>query len=142
MPRGYKQGVSNVRATESLFLSKVPFYHKSVVYILSLSSPNFIENGHILCFLTIKCQLINSLSHFCFEKMPRSWEFMHAWNTMDTKNVPILQANSWVTAAPPMLPVIRVALLHTQWLPKHLFRSSVYKKWYCYAINNISNFIG
>ena len=36
----------------------------------------------ISCFLTIKYWLSNILSHFCFEKMPRSYEFTHAWNTL------------------------------------------------------------
>ena len=31
----------------------------------------------ILCFVTIKYQLSNTLSHFCFGKMPRNWENAH-----------------------------------------------------------------
>ena len=36
----------------------------------------------ILCFLTIKYQLSNTLSHVCFEKIPRSWEFTHNWHSL------------------------------------------------------------
>ena len=36
----------------------------------------------ILCFLTIKYQLSNTLSQVCFEKMPESWEFTHAWQAL------------------------------------------------------------
>ena len=34
------------------------------------------------CFLNKKYQPRNTLSHVCFEKIPRSWEFAHAWNTL------------------------------------------------------------
>ena len=49
---------------------------------LSLSSPNLTGSDHISCCLTIKYQLSNTLSHFCFEKMPKSLEFTHAWQAL------------------------------------------------------------
>ena len=33
-------------------------------------------------FRVINYQLSNTLSHVCFEKMPRSWEITHVWNTL------------------------------------------------------------
>ena len=40
----------------------------------------------ISCFLTIKYELSsNTLSHVCFEKMPRSWEFTHNWRSLRLK---------------------------------------------------------
>ena len=52
---------------------------KVLFTFLYLRSPNLIENDHILC---IKYQPSNTLSHVCFEKMPRSWEITHALNTL------------------------------------------------------------
>ena len=57
---------------------EVPFYRESVVYIFRyIDSSNLIENDHNFVFLTIKYQLSNTLSHVCFEKMPRNWENAH-----------------------------------------------------------------
>ena len=58
---------------------------KVLLTFLYLSSPKLIENDPILCFLTIKLlkyQLRNTLSHVCFEKMPKRWEFKHAWQAL------------------------------------------------------------
>ena len=51
---------------------------------LYLNSPNLINRKWPQClfFFTIKYQLSNTLSHVWFEKMPRSWEFAHAWNNL------------------------------------------------------------
>ena len=52
-----------------MFLS---FIMKVLFTFLYLSSPNLIENDYFSCFLTLKYQLSNTLSHNCFEKMPKS----------------------------------------------------------------------
>ena len=53
-------------------LSKSRFIMKVLFTFLHLSSPNLLENNHNFVFLTIKYELSNSLSHVCFEKIPRN----------------------------------------------------------------------
>ena len=55
---------------------------KELFTFLHLSSPNLIENDYNFVFLAIKYQLSNTLNHVCFEKLPRSWEFMHKWRCL------------------------------------------------------------
>ena len=67
----------------------------------------------ISCFLTIKYQLSNTLSHVCFEKMPTSWEFTHNWSPMTSTHAFWQMMNSWFTVHPTNAKV-RVLLIPTR----------------------------
>ena len=77
-----------------VFLSKVPFDHESLVWFtfLYLSSPNLIGNDQILCFLTIKYHLSNTLSHVCFGKC-REAEKSHTLGTPWCVNIYFVKNN-------------------------------------------------
>ena len=78
-----KQGSPFMRETESLLKRSPVLAWKCCYIFLHLSSPNLIENDHNFVFFGYKV----STQHVCFEKLPRSWEFMHKWRCLVvTKN--------------------------------------------------------
>ena len=65
------QSLSIVRIAESLF-KEIPVLLHLTSYVLQLSSPNLIGNDQNFVFFDMKYELCKTLSHVCFEKMPRN----------------------------------------------------------------------